>query len=311
LIGDRLTGTALHYLGDHTNARVRLEGMLAQYVAVDRLHIARFQIDQRLAGRVSLSNVLWTQGFPDQAVRATQNDLHDALAIDHALSICHVLAVSACPIALCVGDLTMARRFVAMLLDHSAKHSLTLWNTLGHYLKGTLLLEQGDFAGLPMLRTSFEWLREAKFGFRYQAFLGTFARGLGATGQAAEARKLIDEALEQADRNEQRWCMAELLRVKGDLFQLEKSAKAVGAAEDHYQRALEWARRQEALSWELRAATSLAKLWVQHGLTADADQLLSSVYNRFNEGFKTIDLKTARALIDEFRGTPMCSKPQC
>ena len=69
----------------------------------------------------------------------------------------------------------------------------------------------------------------------------------------------------------------------------------------HRLQALDWARRQQALSWELRAATSLAELWHGRGKTADAEQLLSSVYNKFSEGFETSDLKTARALIHMFR----------
>jgi predicted ATPase len=93
-----------------------------------------------------------------------------------------------------------------------------------------------------------------------------------------------------------------LLRIKGELLRLEGSANAIDAAEDHFVQALEWARRQEALSWELRAATSLAELWHGRGKSADAHQLLTSVYNRFNEGFETADLKTAGALIDIFAG---------
>jgi predicted ATPase len=115
----------------------------------------------------------------------------------------------------------------------------------------------------------------------------------------------IDEALERCERSEERWCLPELLRIKGELLRLEGTADAIQAAEDHFKQALEWARRQEALSWELRAATSLAELWLRRDKTAEADQLLSSVYNRFTEGFETADLKAARALIHEFRSAPL------
>jgi predicted ATPase len=85
--------------------------------------------------------------------------------------------------------------------------------------------------------------------------------------------------------------MPELLRIKGALSRFEQSA---AAAEDHYMQALGWARQQQALSWELRAATSLARLWHQLGRDAEAVELLSSIYNRFSEGFETADLRTAR-----------------
>jgi predicted ATPase len=300
VIGDGVTGTALHFFGDQTNARRHLERMLSQYVApVHRSHIIRFQFDQRVAARVVLARILWVQGFPDQAVRTARRALEDAQATDHALSLCNALARAACPIALKVGDLVAAERFVAILLDYSAKHALTVWNAVGRCLKGTLLVKRGDVTGLPLLRSALNGLSEARFALRYPAYLGTLAQALAAAGQVAEAHTAVDEALERSERSEERWCTAELLRIKGELFRLEGSAAALRAAENHYRQALEWARRQEALSWELRAATSLAQLWHQHGRTEDADELLSSVYSRFTEGFETSDLKTARALIDK------------
>jgi predicted ATPase len=119
-----------------------------------------------------------------------------------------------------------------------------------------------------------------------------------------EARTVIEEALDWSERSEERWYLAELLRINGELFRLEGSATAVESAEDQYLQALEWARRQQALSLELRAATSLAQLWHRQGRTAGADELLSSIYGRFSEGFETVDLKAARALIDDLRKTP-------
>ena len=123
---------------------------------------------------------------------------------------------------------------------------------------------------------------------------------MAATGQMADAQLAIDAALERCDHSEGRWCLPELLRIKGELVRLQGSANAVNTAEDNYVRALESARRQEALSWELRAATSLAKLWQGRRKIAEAEQLLSSVYDKFSEGFETHDLKTARELINEF-----------
>lgn len=99
--------------------------------------------------------------------------------------------------------------------------------------------------------------------------------------------------------------MAELLRIKGEIVRLDGSANANATAKGYFLQALEWAGRQGALSWELRAATSLAKLWHQDGKTAEAGELLSRVYNRFTEGFDAVDLKFARAFIEELRGSSM------
>jgi hypothetical protein len=260
--------------------------------------MVRFLVDHRVAACTTLARILWIQGFPDQAAHKAQSTLEEARAIDHVLSVCNVLGHAACPIALHVGDLAAAECLLATLLEHSSKHALLVWNALGRCQHGTLLLARGDVTGLVVLRTAFGWLREARFGFYDAVFLGTLAEGLAAAGQMAEARKTIDEAIERCERSEGRWCLPELLRIKGGLLRLDASPGAVRAAEDHYRQALELAREQKALSWELRAATSMAKLWDANGKTSDAHQLLSSVYNRFSEGFETADLKAASALID-------------
>ena len=302
LIGDKLTGIAFHYLGDHASARHRLENVLSEYVAsVHWSHVSGFLVDHLVTARTMLSRVLWMQGFPDQAVRSARVTLEEAQASDHALSLCTALGHAACPIALYVGDLVEAERLIAMLLEYSAKHPLTLWGALGRCLMGELLLARDDFAGLMLLRTALDWLREAGFGYYDATFLGTLAQGMAAAGRTAEALVVIGEAIERCGRNEGLWCLPELLRIKGELLQVDGSATAIEAAEDHFMQSLEWARRQEALSWELRAATTLAKMWHGCGKTVEAEQLLSSVYNRFSEGFGTRDLKAAYALINELR----------
>jgi predicted ATPase len=199
--------------------------------------------------------------------------------------------------------LATAERLVLTLLENSATYHLTMWSTLGRCLKGALLLVQGDLAGLSFLRASLDWLREAGIGYWSAAYHGTLAKGMTAAGETAEARAAIDEALDQCDRSGERWCLPELLRIKGDLLRLGETAEAIEMAEDHFMKAIECARRQEALSWELRAATSLAGLWRARGKTGDAEQLLSSVYDRFTEGFETRDLRTAYALIKELKAT--------
>ena len=108
---------------------------------------------------------------------------------------------------------------------------------------------------------------------------------------------MIDEALARSDSNEERWCVAELLRIKGELILREGAPQAATAAERHFLHSLDWARRQGALSWELRTSTSLARLQHDQGRIAEARSLLQSVYDRFSEGFETADLKTAKAYL--------------
>jgi predicted ATPase len=122
---------------------------------------------------------------------------------------------------------------------------------------------------------------------------------LGRAGQIADGLAAIEEAIVRSEATEERWVVAELLRVKGELFLLQGAPGAAAAAEGHFRQALDWARRQGALSWELRAATSLARLLSDQGRSADAAARLRPVYERFTEGFDTADLKAAKALLDD------------
>ena len=154
-------------------------------------------------------------------------------------------------------------------------------------------------AGLQLLRTALAGLPETAFNFHYTAFLADSADALARLGDAAKGLAIIDEALARSQHNEEHWCIADLLRIKGELILLDGASGAAAAAEDHLRQAVDWARRQNALSWELRAATSLARLWHERGRTTEARALLMPVYDRFTEGFGTADLEAARALIDD------------
>jgi predicted ATPase len=301
-IGDRMVGNALYYLGDQTHARQYIERMLSGYAAPGhRSHIVRFQFDQRTAARMMLARILWEQGFPDQAMRAAQSSIKDAQAINHALSLCISLAVGMCPVALAAGHLEEAERSITMLIDHSTRHALSYWQAWGHAFNGVLLIQRGEIAaGLHILGTAVEEdSRGTSFARRHVLFLGAFAEALGHTGQIAKGLAVVDAAIEQCERGEARWCFAELLRIKGEIMLRDGGPNAIEAAEQHFLQSLEWARRQQALSWELRTATSLARLRRNQGRIAEARNLLMPVYARFSEGFGSADLKTAKALLDE------------
>ena len=110
---------------------------------------------------------------------------------------------------------------------------------------------------------------------------------------------MIEEANARSERTEECWPIAELLRVKGELLLLQGAPGAAAVAEDHFRQALDWARRQSALSWELRAAMSQARLLDKQGRSADGLAILQPVYDRFTEGFGTADLISAKHLLDE------------
>jgi predicted ATPase len=268
-----------------------------RYVApVYRSRSFRFQVDQRVAARAFLARILWLQGFAEQAMRTAQSNVDEARAVGHPLSLCYALEASSA-VMLFAGDLGTAERFMAMLLTDAEKRGFGAWNAWAKCLQGSVHIKRGDaMIGTQLLRTAFEELHGAGFAERYTHFLGALAEGLGLVGQVTDGLAAVHEALARCERTDERWCQAELLRIKGELIVLEAAPGADAAAEALFSGALESARHQGALSWELRCATSLAELW--HRQRRPDREQLAAVYERFTEGFDTVDLRTAKALVD-------------
>ncbi|HVH84987.1 MAG TPA: hypothetical protein VM713_11810, partial [Steroidobacteraceae bacterium] len=246
LSGEGMIGISQHYLGDLPSARRHLEHVLAGYVTPDQTsHIIRFRTDQRVWMSVFLARILWLQGFPDQATRTAHSSVDDARAANHTMSLCQALAHSAC-LALLTGDLAAAEHYGTMLLDHSTRHALARWRASGRSFQGALVIQRGDvITGLRLVRTHFD-----EFGEAGSALLPFFAllmaEALGHAGQNADGLAAIVEAIARSERTEQRWAMAELMRVRGELLLLQGAPGATLAAEHHFRQALDCARRQGA-----------------------------------------------------------------
>ena len=299
LTGEGMIGVAQHFLGDLPSARHHLEHVLVGDVTPNEMsHIIRFHTDQRVLMSVFFARVLWLQGFPDQATRAAHSTVEDAHAANNTISLCQALAHAACPLALLTGDLAAAEHYGTMLLDHSTRFALAFWRAWGRSFQGVLVIQRGDvITGLRLLRAGFDEIGEAEFAiFRLIAIL--MADALVRAGQNADGLAAIEVAVARAERTEERWATAELVRVKGELLLLQGAPGAAAVAEDHFRQALDWARQQGALSWELRAATSLARLLRDRDRIDEARDLLAGVYGRFTEGFGTADLREAKRLID-------------
>ena len=301
LVADRMVGISLHFLGDNRKGRQHIERMLSASRGLDRRpHVVRFQFDQFVASTAYLARVLWIMGLPDQALRTAESSVTEARTLGHTNSLCYVLGSGACAVALLSGDLVVAERYVTTLLEQSQKHMLALWNIMGLCFSGSLDIMSGRAeAGLQTLRQGVDALRDAGFVLYHTAALAELAKGLGMTGRAPEGLNIIDRALEQARRNHERWCLSELLRIKGDLLLLQQGLQATVAAETLFLESLGWARRQEALSWELRTAVSLARLRMMERRNDEAHAAIAPVYGRFSEGFSTADLRSAKQLLSE------------
>jgi len=305
-IGSRLIGLALHILGDQPGARRHLEPLVGSRFATARRpsHIILYQYDQRVILECYYARVLWLQGFGDQARRLTENLVGYARTEDHLLSFLLTLLFAACPIALYVGDFTTADHHVRLAFDLAARHALEVWKDLAQCFEGAVLIKRGDHgAGSQLLQSALERLPfpEPTLHHHMSLLLAELAAGLGRAGQIAEGLGVVDKALARSEQTEAGWCLAELLRTKGELLLLERVPIAVETAEKCFHRALDVSRDQGALSWELRAATSLARLWRGQQRVNQARKLLGPVYRRFTEGFETADLIAAKALLASVR----------
>lgn len=302
-IGDRMISMTLFCMGDHRGARRHADLMLAHQmspVETRSINAVRFRFGHSVTARVQPAQLLWMQGFPEQAIRAAESAVSAAQASGHAISLCEALAHWSCPLWIHIGDLAAADQSITTLLDQAAANVLGPWEALGRCWKATLLIKQGCFdRGIPLLRAGLDELQKGRLFTLYNVrFLGFLAEGLAVSGQVAEGRAVIEGAIQQSEKRQELWCIAELLRVKGEILLLEKGGSAL--AELSFRQSIEWAQQQDALSWELLASMGLARVLRIRGELEEARRLLATVYSRFNEGFETPDLKAASALLAEF-----------
>jgi predicted ATPase/DNA-binding winged helix-turn-helix (wHTH) protein len=300
LVADRLIGNTLQIGGNPREAQNYLERVVCHYVAPsDQRHTTWVHYDQPVQTRAMLARVLWQQGLVTQATIQARMSVETGQAGDNKFALCWALCLAACPISLMTGDLVAAERAAAMLSDLAARHNWTLWKIVGRCLKGWLLVKRGDCAtGSALLSTGLETCERTGWTMCYPEFLGALAEGLAGVGQITEAISSVDRALARVERGGDLWYLAELLRLKGELLLQQAADQSISAAEGCFVRALDVARLQGALFWELRSALGLARLRVRQGRRDDVRPILAPVYDKFTEGFETADMRAARAMLE-------------
>lgn len=256
----RQIATALRHLCDLPAAHRELEVMIAGYVAPPhRSLVARFQHDPRAAAWGTLANVQWLQGYPDQAVAAGDRSLAQARTAQSALALCNALAHTAIPISLYTGDWAQAERLLNELDEQVAKHGMAIWRAVGRCLRGVLEINRGGLDGVSTMQEGLEHLRASGFRLRYPAYVGVLACGLAAEGWLEAALETVDHAITAADNSSERWCVPELLRMKGEIL-LRQGTQSHTSAEQHFLQALMLSRRYGTVAWETRAAGNLSRI---------------------------------------------------
>jgi predicted ATPase len=290
-------GTIALLLGELVAARPHLEQAIALYdVQHHRSHVLRYSQDPGVISLSRASWALWLLGYPDQALSRSQETLALARELAHPHSLAMALYFAAmfhqfrreAPAAQALAEAT-----VALVTEQG----MAQWLATGTFLRGWALAAQGQGEdGLAQMRQGLANYRATGTVLDLPWYLGVLAEACGSTNRIAEGLDTIVEALTIADNTG--YYAAEVYRLKGELLlaQVGYGQQWLDAAAC-FQQALTVARRQQAKSLELRAAMSLARLWQQQGKRAEAHALLAPIYGWFTEGFDTVDLQEAKALL--------------
>jgi predicted ATPase/DNA-binding winged helix-turn-helix (wHTH) protein len=297
---DLLFGIVRYYLGEHTAAAKNLERARVRYPVIargsDRL---RFAWDLPTDVHCYQAVNLWILGFAERSYRAGREAIKEARSVNRPVPLCNSLAAPSSIFLVKMGYLDEAERCIKELLKQSETHSLAPFHVFGLCSKGGLAAARGDTTEAEqLLRLGLQQSREIGYYLFDAFFRGELASVLASSGCLNESLVEIDAALRYAEESESLWCMPEILRLKGEIVG-KRSGTEGDTAEEWFIRARDLANRQHALSWELRAAISLARFWRVRHRAADARELLEGVYCRFTEGFDTTDLRAAKELVTE------------
>ena len=250
---------------------------------------------------------LWYLGYPDQALKRSSEALALAQELSHPISLAWALDFAAMLYQHNrEGQIAQERAEAAIRI--CGEQGFAFWLANGMVMRGWALAEQGQLEeGISQMRRGLAAWRATGAELARPYFHVLLAEAHGKVGQAQEGLALVAEVLPIVEKNEDRFYEAELYRLKGELtlqqFQVNSPHSAFRnpqlEAEECFQKAIEVARRQHANSLELRAVMGLARLWQQQGKREEARQMLAEIYGWFTEGFDTVDLKEARALLQE------------
>jgi class 3 adenylate cyclase/predicted ATPase len=299
MIGHRLMGTSLMLTGKIAEARAHLDQAIALYdPAEHRPLAARFSQDVKVTILSYRSWVLWLLGYPDAARTDAEHALKHAREIGQAATLMWTLSHVAILHALCGNHAAAAEQAQELVVLAEEKGSLVFWKAHGMVNQGSILALTGRASdAIELLISAITAWQTTGSTHWMPLYLPHLARAHGELGKFEEAWRRIGEAMTAVETTKENWCEADIHRTAGELTLMSPEADAA-KAEAYFSRALAVAREQQAKSWELRAATSMARLWRDQGKRRQAHDLLAPVYGWFTEGFDTLDLKEAKALLD-------------
>jgi predicted ATPase len=298
-------GAILYCLGEFALAREHLEQSIVRYDPQQhRSHARVYGADPGVFCLSWTTHALWSLGYPDQALKRSQ----ETLALAHEWSHPFSLAL-ALDYATILHQFRRERQTVqeraAAAIALCTEQGFAYYLAWGTVMQGWALAEQGQGEeGIAQMRQSLAALRTTGAELRHPYYLALLADACRKVRQTEEGLTALAEARARVDKTGERWYEAELYRLKGELLRQKakgkrQRAKTEPEVEACFRQALTIARRQSAKLLELRAVMSLSRLWQNQGKQDEARQLLAEIYGWFTEGFDTTDLQEAKALLQE------------
>jgi class 3 adenylate cyclase/predicted ATPase len=299
MIGHRLMGLSLLHTGEITDARAHLDRAIALYDPVEHRPLAtRFGQDVGAASLSWKSLASWLLGYPEAARADAARALKVARETGHSATLMYVLNFSIWTLIHC-GDYPAASVLVAEYIPLKDQIGSTFWGGWGTMQRGCMSALTGKASDAVQTITSgIAAMRSTETTMWMPVWLSYLARAQAEVCQFDLVGRCIGEAMTAVETAKERWYEAEVSRTAGEI-ELLSPASDVAKAEAYFDRALAVAQKQRAKSWELRAASSMARLWRDQGRRPQAHKLLASVYGWFTEGFDTLDLRHAKRLLDE------------
>jgi class 3 adenylate cyclase/predicted ATPase len=299
MIGHRLMGLSLASTGDIAEGREHYNQSIALCDPGERRPLAtRFSQDSLVANLSVRSWALWLLGYPDAALEDADHALKDAREIGHANTLMFALTLTSLTRLLC-GNYAAANAQLDEIIALANEKGALIWKAQGMVHQGCVFALTGKTStAVHMINAGITAWRSAGATLYVPLYLSHLTRAYAELGQFDHASRCIGEALTAIETTKERWCEAEINRLAGEIALMSREPDGA-KAEGYFERALAVAQKQQAKSWELRAAMSMARLWRDQGKPQQACELLAPVYDWFTEGFDTRDLKEAKVLLEE------------
>ena len=296
--GHSVMGLSLLATGDIAEGRAHYDQSLALYDAAAAEHRNVAQRSASVSPLCYRSWALWFLGYPEAALTDTEHALKDAHAIGNAATLMQTLALTSLT-HIFRGTYVAANALLDELLVLADEKRAPQWKAIAMMYAGRALALTGKPAeAVQTLTSGIAAYRSTGAKSGLPSYLYSLAGAYAELGQFDDAWRCIGEALTTIETTKERWGEAEVYRIAGEIALMAPRPDAK-KAETHFERALAVARGQQAKSWELRAAMSMARLWRDQGKPQQARELLAPVYGWFTEGFDTLDLREAKALLEE------------